>query len=196
MPQVLTPAVEPALLLDAEVQLWLSGGAFRTGRTIAALIADGSLSPTGAVVGSAIDTYTTNANLTTAIPIDDTIPQVGEGTQILSVSLTPKSLTNKIRVRFSGAGATSAAGGNVVTAAMFVNGAADAVRATTNVSTAANTIMNFVMEFEYVPASLTAQTITIRVGPNTGTARMNGTSAARFLGGSMGCVVVAEEIKA
>lgn len=149
----------------------------------------------GTVVNRAYVEYLTNAALTTATPIDDTIPQVGEGTEILSVALTPKTTTNRIRARFTGAGSLSVAG-NTLTAHMHVNAGANAVRATTVSSPNINYVMNLAMEYEYVPGATSAQTISVRIGPNAGTARMNGTAAARLLGGVMGCVLTLEEIVA
>lgn len=193
MPQVLTPAVEPALLLDAEVQLWLSGGAFRTGRTIAALIADGSLSPTGAVVGSAVANYTANTNLTAVIPLDDTTPLISEGTEVLTLSITPKTITNKLRCRFTGT-ATAAAAANVIAAMFQGSTCIDACWVT---NTAANVGLEFALEAEYTPASISAQTISVRVGPGAaGTVRMNGATTGRFFGGASNATLVVEEIKA
>ncbi len=56
--------------------------------------------PNGTVVGGAYAEYTANANLSAQIPRDDSIPQVGEGTEILTLTITPKSATNKLRCRF------------------------------------------------------------------------------------------------
>jgi hypothetical protein len=52
----------------------------------------------GAIVNRDYQEYTTNADLTTNIPIDDTIPQITEGTQILSLSITPKASANRVRL--------------------------------------------------------------------------------------------------
>lgn len=194
MPQELTPVIEPALLLQAEVALWLSGGRFRTGRTIAALIADGSLSPTGAVVNSVTATYATNANLTTILPGDDTIPTSSEGTEILSASITPKTTTNKLRCRFSGFGTTAA---NTYTFVGALYQGTTCIDFALLFPSVANQTLQMVMEAEYTPGVTTSQTISVRIGPGAaGTVRMNGTTAARFGGGSANCTLVVEEIKA
>jgi hypothetical protein len=152
-----------------------------------------SIVPAGFCVDRAYAEYTANANLGT-IPLDDTIPQVGEGTEVLSVSLTPKSITNRVRVRVAGYGGNTGAGYVIV--ALFVNGAANAVRATLGLASAANTMSSLALEYEHVPGAVTAQTYTVRAGGNAGTARLNGTGAARIFGGTGATTIVVEEIKA
>lgn len=199
MPQESTPVCEPALQLQAELMLWLSGGRYRSGQSVNtilnALAAAGSLSPAGSVVGSATDTYATNASLTTIIPADDTIPTSTEGTQILTVSITPKSTTNKLRCRFSGFGSIASAGTYSLVCALYQGTTCIDVQFV--LPTAANTPVALVLEAEYTPGSVAAQTISVRVGPGAaGTVRLNGTTAARFGGGAANATLVVEEIKA
>ncbi len=52
------------------------------------------------------------------------------------------------------------------------------------------------LEHEEVPGVITAVTYSIRVGPSAGTARMNGTSAARRYGGAARSTLILEEIVA
>lgn len=150
--------------------------------------------PTGSVINSAFAEYTTNANLTTTIPIDDTIPQVGEGTQIITLDITISSATNKVRGRFRAGGSVGTSA--VMIAAAFANGGANAIRAVTQGVGAADQREEIYLEFEHTPGSAATHTYTIRVGPNTGTMRLNGYSSARELGGSQAATLVLEEIKA
>jgi hypothetical protein len=137
--------------------------------------------------------YTTNADIASAIPLDDTIPQVGEGTQILSAAITPKSASNRVRVRFQGQVFSAGAALNVI-AALFVNGGADAVRATYASTGGAGFATQLVIEYEHVPGATSAQTYTIRVGSQGGTAfRMNG-AAARLFGGVSAATITVEEL--
>ena len=149
---------------------------------------------TGAVIDRAYAEYTANANLSATIPRDNSIPQVTEGTQILSVTITPKSVANRLRVRFNGQFAGS---GNYSMMAVFVNGATNAVAAKYhyNGGGASGGDEGF-LEFEFVPGSTSAQTITVRVGPDSGTIRMNGTSSGAMLGGVIMSALVVEEIQA
>ncbi|NNU66521.1 hypothetical protein G9X67_14680 [Rhizobium sp. WYCCWR 11152] len=160
--------------------------------------------PTGSVVDSASATpYVANASLTAVIPRDDVAPpQISEGTEILSVSITPKSATNKLRCRFKGQVSRSAAG--TVVAAIFATGttisgtAADARRAVGVTVVSADQAFMADMEVEFVPGITTAVTVSVRVGPDAvaGFARLNGSSVGRLFGGSSAATLVVEEIKA
>lgn len=149
----------------------------------------------GAVVNSAYAAYTANADLTAIIPADDTIPQVTEGTQIASVGLTPSSATNKVRVRVHLIGSVSTTPGSLA-AAVFLNGAANAIAGAMISSETANYLKPLSFQFEHVPGATTLQTYTLRVGPTAaGTVRLNGTTTARLLGGVMATTITVEEIK-
>lgn len=150
---------------------------------------------TGSIIDRAYAEYTTNASLTTTIPNDDTIPQNTEGTQILSVSLTPKSTTSRVRLRFSGQ--VAAASAVTVAAAMFSSASANALRATMVTTGGTDQAGILAMEYEYVPGTTSALTYSVRVGPFSAiTVRMNGSSGGRNLGGAHGAVLVVEEISA
>lgn len=155
--------------------------------------------PTGSIVQSVSAVpYTASAALSANIPLDDTIPQITEGTQILTVSITPKSASNKLRIRFAGVAVTTNEFASDFTWAIF-HGAASAIRAGTVVCRAAGNPVSVAGEVEYVPGALTAQTITVRVGANAANVspvRMNGSAAARLLGGAQGATLIVEEVKA
>jgi hypothetical protein len=176
-----------------------SGGVVRclayqraSGKQIAAIV--NTDLPAGTVVDRAYAEYTSNADLTTAIPVDDTIPQSSEGTQILSASITPKSTTNRIRARFRGQ--VSVAGAGVVVSAAMFNGGADAIAAEANSLTGSSNYGPITLEYEYVPGATSSITFTVRVGPASSTARMNGVPAGRTFGGVSRATLVLEEIVA
>lgn len=149
----------------------------------------------GSVVQSVVGTYAANANLSTVIPYDDTIPTSSEGTQIISVSITPRSTTNKLRIRFSGVAVGD--GIAIAMAAAIFNGGAAAIGAAVIVAPAAgHSHMLSVPDVEYTPGVLTAQTITVRAGPSSGNMRFNGSHAARIFGGVQVAALVVEEISA
>lgn len=149
----------------------------------------------GSVIDRAYAEYTANADLTTQIPADDTIPQNTEGTQIISVSFTPKSTTSRVRLRFSGEFTMAAAG--TTAAALFSGASANALAARTKTVTAGSNREQLYVETEHVPGVTTAITYSVRVGPLTAVAaRFNGTSAAREFGGTEVASLVIEEIAA
>lgn len=148
---------------------------------------------TGAVIGSAYAEYTANTDLSAVIPYDDTIPQSSEGTEVMSVSITPKSATNKLRARFSiWAGAT---GGQYLVAAALFNGSANAVLVSVGTVSSSGFLAQISGEYQYTPGSTSPVTISLRVGPSAGTIRLNGTPAGRAFGGASRCTLVVEEIK-
>lgn len=138
--------------------------------------------------------YTTNADIISVIPIDDSIPQIGEGIEILTISITPKKLTNKIRLRFQGQSSLSVAPVAAV-CALFANGGANAIAANVVSHTTINFALPLAMEIEITPSALTAQTYTVRVGTSSAaTLRMNGTTTGRIFGGVSRATLIAEEI--
>jgi len=139
--------------------------------------------------------YTAAAAFSATIPVDDTIPQVTEGTQILSATLVPTSTTSILRVRFVGAAAVDSTGSLGWVAAAFVNGAADAACASF-VTVGANQLHVTInaLEFEYAPGSTAPQTISVRVGAQTGNIRLNGTAFGRLGGGSARASLTVEEL--
>lgn len=144
------------------------------------------------VFGIAIGSYASNADLTTAIPLDDTIPQGSEGTQIISVSYTPKYSTSTLICTFTGQ--VTATGADNVVAAIF-NGGANAFAAEMVNISGANIKAAVAVVGSYAPGSTSAQTITVRVGSGSTTVRLNGTSVARLLGGASAAVLTVYEIK-
>lgn len=136
--------------------------------------------------------YTANAALTATIPFDNSKPQITEGTEILSVSITPKAASSRIRLRFQGIGVLDAATQGF-TVALFHNSTADAIAAAMTVEFA-NQQFPAVLEIEHVPGATTAQTYTIRVGAQTNQCRFNGTIAATLGGGASAATLIAEEI--
>jgi len=154
----------------------------------------GATQPIGSVVDSVIGTYAVSADITAVIPYDDTIPQIGEGTQIISVTITPKSITNKLRCRFrTQAGANAA---TAVSAALFLGSGANALAAVGTSITATGFSFNMMFEHEFVPGATTAQTLTVRVGPAASICRLNGTVSGRVFGGVNVTTLVVEEVVA
>jgi hypothetical protein len=153
------------------------------------------LKATPLIVDRAYVEYTTNADLTTVIPYDDTIPQNTEGTQILSLSFAAKSTTNRVRGRFRGFVSSATSARNVI-AAVFSSASASAIAATITSTPGADQPTTIDFEFEYVPASTSSLTYTVRLGPQAGTVRMNGNSAGRLMGGVSSATLILEEIQA
>jgi hypothetical protein len=149
----------------------------------------------GSVVKSSYTEYLSNASLTTQMVYDDSIPQIGEGTEILTVSYTPTSATNVLRIRFQGNYGVSNGPATTI-AALYGGGAANAIAATADRIENADVPGSLVIEHQETAGTTSPKTFAVRVGPASAiTVRMNGTSAARRLGGVSKATLVIEEIK-
>jgi hypothetical protein len=148
----------------------------------------------GTVVKSAYAEYLTNGTTSTQIPYDDTIPQNTEGVEIISTSFTPTNASNKLRFKFTGMFAvTGPASG---TCALFSGASAGAVAASSTRADSNDSPYQMSLMHEEVAGVTTAKTFAIRVGPSAAvTLSMNGTSAARRLGGVAKAVLIIEEVK-
>lgn len=138
--------------------------------------------------------YVSNADLTATIPLDDTIPQNTEGTEILTASITPRTATSRIRARFQGFGGFSASGKYLIVA-LFADAAANAL-CTSVASQVSNDVPTpIVLECEFVPGDTSAHTYKIRVGPDSAaTLRMNGDDDQRYFGGTSRSTLILEEV--
>lgn len=147
------------------------------------------------VVKTSITPYNTTSTGTTTIPFDNTIPQVGEGTEFMTVAYTPTATGNKIRVTATIYGAYSVAA--TVTAALHQNGAANAIAAVAAQTTTTNQNIQLNLVWEITAPSTSAITFSIRVGGSTaGTFTFNGNNGAAVFGGVVSSALVVTEIKA
>ena len=145
------------------------------------------------LVDSAYDFYDTyNNSVTTVIPKDDTIPQSSEGTQIMTATITPKSASNLLLVRYTCNMAINSSGDAIM--ALFRDSGADAIDAKSHrVSTAQLEVAS--SEILVSAGSTAATTFKVNVGPGAaGTLVLNGISSGRLLGGVQRCSLVIEEI--
>jgi hypothetical protein len=149
--------------------------------------------PAGTVIQSLASSYTSNADLSTAIPNDDTIPQNTEGTEITTQAITPSSASSIIEIE--AVWHASGNGSALITGALFVDSTANALAAGTNVggSVALPTTGKFI--HREGAGSTASRTYKLRIGPHTGTVRLNGTTSARLMGGVMRTWLIVREIK-
>lgn len=122
----------------------------------------------------------------------DTVPQQTEGTQILSVSITPKFMSSKLHVEvfvpcsinvlanFSGS--------------LFQDSIANALASVVIGSGSATVMVPMVLNFELLVTSLALTTFKFRVGTQgSGTISINGAGGARQMGGSQRMTMSIEE---
>lgn len=149
----------------------------------------------GSTVQTAYGEYTANSNLGTVMPRDDTIPQNTEGIEIINLSITPRFATSVILVRFQAFGTLGGSAPGRVSAALFKDSTVNALAATTVLVETTNAERPLIIVFQDSPATTSSVAYKIRVGPDAGTARLNGTSTGRTFGGAARATLVLQEIK-
>lgn len=156
-----------------------------------ATLAFSSTPPYPTLVKYATASNATYTSGTTSIPLDDTIPQSSEGTEILTATITPTASNSNLVITVTVPHSPSTA--NTLMMAVFRDSGASAV-ATYAQSTALNTYMMTTSFRFVVPASSTsATTFKLRVGTNAGTWYINGDSAGRKFGGIAAVNMIIEE---
>ena len=132
---------------------------------------------------------------TTTIPLDDTIPQITEGTEVMTLAITPTSATSKLRIDVVINGAGS--GANSWATALFQDSTANALAAA-NYNMAVNNVVSY-SGFTHFMTSGTTSATTFRVRCGTVTAAtftFNGQSSARIFGGVIASSITITEIAA
>lgn len=128
----------------------------------------------------------------TAIPNDDTIPQNNEGDEYMTLAITPKSATNKLKIDVVLQG--EVAGGNAAGVCLFQDSTADALAAMYFDTT--NGIAFNIMFTHYMTAGTTsATTFKVRAGAEGASFTFNGNSGARKYGGVIPSSITITEVK-
>lgn len=132
---------------------------------------------------------------TTTVPNDDTIPQITEGDEYMTISYTPKSATN-ILVIEAEAQATNSASNNMAMA-LFVDTTADALASGVVLTAGTGTNQRQSIRYKTVAGSTTARTYRVRIGGNAaGTTTFNGQASARRHGDIPKSSIIIWEYKA
>jgi len=162
-------------------------------------IADSSVGNTqlslGVSVQFASTSYSAVASGTTTIPFDDTVPQNTEGTEFMTVSITPKSASNILVVEVLGYYANSAA---VTTSqALFQDSIANALAATPVYQATANGSVNISTTYQMVAGTTSSITFKVRTGGSgAGTVTFNGEGGSRKFGAITKSYIKVTEYKA
>lgn len=140
--------------------------------------------------------FTTGATVspgTTTTPYDDTIPQSGEGNEVLSQAITPHSAANLLKVSVN-LWASYTVVAHLI-AALHQDAIASALAAQAVYVGATNAMVSISFQYYMRADVVVATTFKIRIGGSTaGTPRLNGASGARLLGGGGVSSIQIEEI--
>ncbi len=171
----------------------------------------GSLTATGftpsasnALAGSIIQTKYTQSQAAvvgagTAIPYDNTIPQITEGDLFLTApALTPNNASNILRVTVHFSASENTNSSTYLTVAVFQDSNANAVAVMTRDAGSQAGVVPAPMTFVYymVAGTTSETTFTVRAGLDTANpVCMNGNNSATLFGGKLTSSITVEEIK-
>lgn len=130
----------------------------------------------------------------TAIPYDDTIPQNTEGTEFMTLAITPTSATNKLKIEVTAFIAHNSAAANI-TNALFQDSTANALAAA-GYRTGGDGWPLTITFTHYMTAGTTSgTTFKLRIGTDNGaTISFNGGGGVRFYGGVAASSITITEI--
>lgn len=141
--------------------------------------ADNSSNPVLQIVSTSLATL---LDCSTTMPSDNTIPQNTEGTQVLTLSITPKFSTSKLLIVFSGALSCDGTA-TTISVALFQDSTANALAAKSILIGITNGITG-TLQHVMTSGTTSATTFKVRVGPNASHAYVNGNSAGgQLMGG-------------
>lgn len=130
---------------------------------------------------------------TTAIPFDDTIPQITEGDEYMTLAITPTSAANILVIRVTVF--LTATGTPWLISALFQDSTANALAVAAtfdNLSTAGATIT---YTHRMVAGTTSATTFRVRCGSSGGpTTTFNGQNGGRIFGGVMASSITITEV--
>lgn len=125
--------------------------------------------PNGVPIGFAYTQSTTPATYTSTIPRDNTIPQNTEGTEILQVSITPKSSTSILRVEIQVCVTEDGNTSTFIQGALFLDSEASArCTAILTGQGGAPADANGSLVYHMVAGSTSAKTFKLRAGGDLG----------------------------
>lgn len=153
--------------------------------------------PTGMAVQTVSTNYSAVATGTTQIPEDDTIPQITEGFEVMTQTITPKSSTNLLVITVTVMASHDTANRDHIVA-LFQDSTANALYATIgNFVTVATAMATTKFTFTTTAGTTSATTFRVRIGSNsTGTMTFNGQSGGRKFGATPKSNITITEYKA
>ncbi len=155
---------------------------------------------TGAVTGAGSVVQVVNvqngnvATGTTRLALDDSIPQNSEGTEFLTLAITPTNANNKLKIDVLFIGCYSADA--VITLMLFQDSTANALACNYNWSGGSGTRnISMYLSHNMTAGTTSATTFKIRAGgDNAGTLTFNGRTGERQYGGTLASSITITEI--
>lgn len=150
--------------------------------------------PGGSVIQRVTTDVVTQGTGTTTIPGDDTIPQITEGTEVITRAITPFATNSRLRIKVTGSYGINASAS--IIAALFQDATSNALQVATVVGN--NGEVNALdLTHEMAAGTVSSTTFRQRVGPSSAaTISWNGTTASRLFGGIFTVRMEIEELLA
>ncbi len=128
-----------------------------------------------------------------AITLNDTIPQISSGVEIITVTITPKNSNNILTIEFYGSGEVS--GATTGSVCLFQDSTANALSASVATACAgAAYVVQGYLKYSMTAGTTSATTFKIRGGTTNGTWYVNGVSGGtRLFGGVSQAVITITE---
>lgn len=151
---------------------------------------------TGVSVQNQTSVYSALATGTGVIPLDDTIPQISEGDEYMTVVITPKSATNNLVIEALIICSSTSAATNLI-AALFQNAVSNALAATTQVMISDGNSNQLVLRHTMIAGTTSPITFRVRAGRSgSGTFTFNGRAGGRLFGAITKSSLTVTEYKA
>ena len=155
--------------------------------------------PTFAAGGKVVQVVNTQTGAlvtgTTVSPAGDTIPQSGEGNEVMTLAITPTNSSNKLRIEVDIATYANSATGQLTTAALFQDSTAGALASAVHTEAAAGFNNSFGVSHYMTAGTTSSTTFKVRLGSHqAGTISFNGTNATRQMGGLLSSSITITEI--
>ena len=148
----------------------------------------------GTVAQAVRDTEAAYTTLGTILPADHSIPQTTEGSEILSVAITPTNASSILRIRVNLMVGHASAGGQVC-AALFVDSSVGALAAAGQSVGNSTTVESLSFEYTISAGSTSARTYKVRAGSDAASdAFLNGNASSRIFGGVAVSSLEVEEV--
>ena len=132
---------------------------------------------------------------TTVIVADDSIPQITEGVEYMTLAITPTNASNKLLIQVI-TNTSNSSGGATETLALFQDTTTAALACVTDSrGSHAHAIVNMTLNHYMIAGTTSATTFRVRVGYNGGTNYFNGQNGARLFGGVYESSITISEIR-
>lgn len=132
---------------------------------------------------------------TTTIPADDTIPQNTEGTEFMTLAITPTSASNKLLIQVSFVASYSVTAG--IQVVLFQDSTANGLAQHGSYASSVGSLVSITFSHYMTAGTTSATTFKVRAGAGAaGTITFNGSSGARFYGGALASSIIITEIAA